>query len=112
MKTIHCKTCHSENVVADAWAAWDGKEWGLLHEVFAHRYCEDCEGDCSVYEKEYRSVESFTVVINGRSSTIDKLRIYIDEQPTDEFIYRIEGAFVNKEAFDIAKENMLQFLTS
>jgi hypothetical protein len=44
-----CAVCGSENVVADAWAEWDveKQDWEL-RSTFDDKFCEDCEGECSV----------------------------------------------------------------
>ena len=48
-----CKTCGSDQVVRDAWAEWEpeSQQW-TLQNVFDYAYCESCEGECSIEEKE------------------------------------------------------------
>jgi hypothetical protein len=50
-----CETCGSENVKADAWAAWDkeSQRWELEN-VFENSYCGDCQGECHVEEVEIK----------------------------------------------------------
>ena len=47
-----CKTCGSENVKKDAWAAWDEhkQEW-VLDNIFDYEHCETCEGETTIIEK-------------------------------------------------------------
>ena len=49
MSKMVCAHCGSENVVADAWAEWSGKEW-VLSTVFDYRHCNDCDGKTTVNE--------------------------------------------------------------
>ena len=48
-----CKECGSEQVMLDAWAAWDvdKQEW-TLYDVFPDSWCETCEGVCTIIDKE------------------------------------------------------------
>lgn len=50
---IVCETCGSEDVVRDAWAAWnvEKQEWGLEN-VFDDMFCEDCETSTKAEEVE------------------------------------------------------------
>jgi hypothetical protein len=50
---IHCSKCGSKNVLRDAWAFWDenSQEWAL-NSIFDNAYCENCEGETSLEEKE------------------------------------------------------------
>ncbi|MCZ4354901.1 MULTISPECIES: hypothetical protein [Roseobacteraceae] len=51
--TVHCSTCGSQDVRADAYAAWNPElqTWELVA-IFDSRDCEDCGGECSTVEKE------------------------------------------------------------
>jgi hypothetical protein len=46
---IVCSECGGENVLADAWASWnvEKQEWELYNH-FDSKFCEDCDGECSV----------------------------------------------------------------
>jgi hypothetical protein len=48
-----CKTCGSENVFHDAWAAWDNdaQEW-VLNEWFDMAFCQDCDGETTILKEE------------------------------------------------------------
>ena len=41
-----CPHCNSDNIVADAWAIWNGPTscWNL-HSTYDHGFCLDCETD-------------------------------------------------------------------
>lgn len=51
--TMHliCSRCGSDNVRADAYAAWDSEQgdW-VLHSVYDARICENCEGSSTLLE--------------------------------------------------------------
>ncbi len=50
-----CGTCGSEDVRGDAYAAWsvEDQQWELCGDVFDKgSVCEDCEGECSIVDKE------------------------------------------------------------
>ncbi len=48
-----CRECGSEDVVRDAWAQWDpDKQDWVLENVFDAAFCNNCEGECSIDEKE------------------------------------------------------------
>jgi hypothetical protein len=50
-----CKTCHSENVVVDAWAEWDeDKQEYVLKTVFDYEHCENCEGETTIINVEIK----------------------------------------------------------
>lgn len=53
---VLCKKCKTNNIKRDAWASWDEdkQEW-ILDEVFAYAWCEKCEGEASIIEKEHES---------------------------------------------------------
>lgn len=53
---IVCRDCGSEDVVRDAWAEWDveNQEW-VLQDYFDAAYCNNCEGECKLEEKEIKS---------------------------------------------------------
>lgn len=53
-KNMVCATCGSENILVDAYAAWDFDQQGwVLVDTFAKgAYCEDCDGECAVEIKE------------------------------------------------------------
>ena len=58
MKTIKkCNICGSEEIVADAWAIWnsDKDEWEL-YDTYPNYYCNSCEHECSIIEKEVEDV--------------------------------------------------------
>jgi DNA-directed RNA polymerase subunit RPC12/RpoP len=44
-----CSTCGSENVLRDAWVAWnvERQKWELVS-TFQAAFCEDCEGGASL----------------------------------------------------------------
>ncbi len=46
-----CKTCRSDDVRRDAFAAWDVEEqkW-VLDNVFDYAHCCNCEDECSIEE--------------------------------------------------------------
>jgi hypothetical protein len=48
-----CATCGSEDVLKDAWAAWDEdkQEW-VLRSVYDAAYCEKCDGETTIAEEE------------------------------------------------------------
>ena len=51
--TMHliCSRCGSDNVRADAYAAWDSERGGwVLHSVYDARICENCEGATTLLE--------------------------------------------------------------
>lgn len=49
---IICSECGSDDVVRDAWAAWDAdrQEW-VLASVFDDGFCEACERSVSLSER-------------------------------------------------------------
>ena len=51
--TMNCGVCGGTHVFRDAWAEWDDnkQEW-VLQNVFDYAYCEDCEQDTHIVEKE------------------------------------------------------------
>lgn len=48
-----CKQCGSEDVKHDAWAVWDTENqcWEL-DAWFDKAYCSDCDGECTIIDKE------------------------------------------------------------
>lgn len=48
-----CSECGSENVLKDAWASFDSEsqKW-VLDQVFDQGFCKDCDGECTINEKE------------------------------------------------------------
>lgn len=44
-----CNTCGSEEVLLDAWAAWDkdNQRWELFN-TFDAAFCAECDGECTV----------------------------------------------------------------
>ena len=57
MITIICRRCGSDDVLRDAYAVWsvEDQEW-VLHDTYDHAYCNNCEGDTSLIEKELNNV--------------------------------------------------------
>ena len=53
-KIMVCATCGSENVKRDAWAVWSvpDQKWELESEPFDHAYCDHCERECRVEERQ------------------------------------------------------------
>jgi hypothetical protein len=49
-----CNTCGSEEVLVDAWAAWDkdNQRWELFN-TFDAAFCAECDGECSISEKQF-----------------------------------------------------------
>lgn len=45
---VICTKCKSDNVVCDAWAAWDfdTQTW-VVENTFDQTFCNTCEGECS-----------------------------------------------------------------
>jgi hypothetical protein len=44
-----CNTCGSEEVLVDAWAAWDkGNQRWELSSTFDAAFCTACDGECTV----------------------------------------------------------------
>lgn len=48
-----CKYCGSEEVVKDAWAAWDNvlQVW-VLDDFFDYEFCKVCDGETTIIDKE------------------------------------------------------------
>ena len=44
-----CNTCHSEDIVFDAWAEWDGEKY-VLSDVFDEVFCRQCDGQTKYIE--------------------------------------------------------------
>jgi hypothetical protein len=53
--TIVCATCGSDEVLADAYAVWNGHVWEM-YEVFDQYYCQLCGSECLI-RHEQRLVE-------------------------------------------------------
>lgn len=53
MIVMVCSVCGSENVKRDAWAEWSVQEqsW-VLCSTYDNTYCEDCEEEQSLEERE------------------------------------------------------------
>jgi DNA-directed RNA polymerase subunit RPC12/RpoP len=48
-----CTQCGSDNVLFDAWAAWNEEKQEMeLVTTFDDTYCEQCGGECKVKEIE------------------------------------------------------------
>ena len=49
-----CNTCGSEEVLVDAWASWDidNQRWELFNTFESTAFCAECDGECSVSEKQ------------------------------------------------------------
>lgn len=49
-----CSYCGSENVLSDAYAKWnvENQEWELDNTFDKGAFCEDCDGECRIVEKE------------------------------------------------------------
>lgn len=52
----HCTECGSTNILADAFARWNesGQYWEIDN-VFDDFYCEDCDGEAGVEDREKTS---------------------------------------------------------
>ena len=50
-----CGSCGSMNIVADAHAIWnvDTQEWEVNNVFDKGHYCDDCEGECRIAEREF-----------------------------------------------------------
>jgi hypothetical protein len=48
-----CSSCGGENVVSDAYAAWDveAQQWTISSVFDKGAYCEDCDGETRIVEK-------------------------------------------------------------
>jgi hypothetical protein len=44
-----CPCCHSDNIIRDAYAGWNGEQW-IVRAVFDEMKCDDC--GASFYEAE------------------------------------------------------------
>ena len=57
MITIVCNRCGSKDVESDAWVVWsvEDQEW-VLGGMLGHAYCNNCEDDTSLIEKEISNV--------------------------------------------------------
>lgn len=53
MRVMVCKHCGSQEVRRDAWAAWnpEKEEWELYN-YFDAAFCEDCDTETTIEEKE------------------------------------------------------------
>lgn len=74
--TIHmiCSRCGSDNVRADAYAAWDSEQgdW-VLHSIYDERHCESCEATATlieVDEAEGLEIGFFGMVNEGKSARL------------------------------------------
>ena len=49
-----CSYCGSENVMADAYAAWniERQEWELVNTFDKGAVCDDCDGETRIKERE------------------------------------------------------------
>ncbi len=48
-----CKECGSESVFYDAFACWSVEyQMWELHDFYDAAYCQDCDGQCTIIEKE------------------------------------------------------------
>ena len=56
MKKFICSHCKGNNVLRDAFAAWDesAQDW-VLENVYDYAYCPDCEGETTIKEIEEQS---------------------------------------------------------
>ena len=47
-----CTTCGSDDVVRDAWAAWDKdtQAWEL-HSIYDNAFCNTCSGETTIEEE-------------------------------------------------------------
>ena len=54
VKIMVCAACGSENVKRDAWAVWSvpDQKWELESEPFDHAYCDDCDGECRINNRQ------------------------------------------------------------
>lgn len=54
MTTMVCTTCGGESVKSDAWAVWNvpNQKWELESEPYDFSYCNDCDGECRVEERQ------------------------------------------------------------
>lgn len=49
--TYCCENCGSDDVVRDAWAAWDSElQMWVADQIFDNAYCRSCEGETSLKE--------------------------------------------------------------
>lgn len=84
--TIHmiCGKCGSDNVRADAYAAWDSEEgdW-VLHSVYDARHCENCEGPASLIEVD--EAEGLEIGFYGMIKDGDGARLVEDHEAPDFF---------------------------
>ena len=53
--TMHCSSCGSDQVLRDAWAEWDvTQQCWVLQNVFDAAFCESCDSECSIEEREMK----------------------------------------------------------
>lgn len=47
-----CKNCQSDKVKADAYAVWDGYSWMILSVHDKGSWCDRCDGETTIEEKD------------------------------------------------------------
>lgn len=54
---FRCSECGSRDVRIDAWAEWDilTQRW-ILSETYDNAYCRDCEGETTLVEEVWDSI--------------------------------------------------------
>lgn len=54
VKIMVCETCGNQNVKSDAWAVWSvqDQKWELEGEPDVFSYCDDCDCECRVVERQ------------------------------------------------------------
>lgn len=58
-----CATCGSKRITSDASAVWDveKQDW-ILSDVCQGTFCEDCEDECRVEERELTLAEEYELL--------------------------------------------------
>ena len=73
-----CSTCGSDKVFRDATAAWcvETQQWEMVT-VFDHSDCEQCNGECSLTEKEVDDfvpdMIGFVELVAAGNTEVDRL---------------------------------------
>lgn len=84
--TVHliCSRCGSDNVRADAYAAWDSEQsdW-VLHSVYDARICENCEGPTTLSEIDEET--ELEIGFYGMIKDSDGARLVEDHEVPDFF---------------------------
>lgn len=56
-----CNKCYSVNICWDAWSKWNPEtQEDELNQSFDYCFCEDCEGETSPLEVEFKTDRDYT----------------------------------------------------